>query len=127
MKVNKLALVALATGLLTGGSTLAQDADAESAVREPPTLEERKARREAMRERYQNMSDEEREAFRKEMREKHGDRAADKRKRRADLTEDERAAMRERWQNMSEEERQAAREKMRERRAQQRQNRTPEA
>ncbi len=107
-------LVILLASLFITGTGVAEETPAEPGAA-PPTPEERRAHREAMRERWQNMSAEEREALRQEMREKHGDRHHGPRRHFRHLSEEERAAMRERWQNMSEEERKAFRQKMRER------------
>lgn len=106
---------------------LANAEEAQETDRPAATAEERQARRDAMRERWQNMSEEEREAFRAEMRAKRS--AGDERmpRRFRHLSDEEREAMRERWQNMSEEERQALREQIRERRRAHRQKDTPGA
>ncbi len=106
--------VILLASLFIAGTGVAEETPADPGVA-PPTPEERRAHREAMRERWQNMSEEEREVFRQEMREKHGGKPHGPRRHFRHLSEEERAAMRERWQNMSEEEREAFRQQMRER------------
>ncbi len=83
--------------LLAGGGAVAQEqGDGQPSPGEQ--REDREARRQEMRERWESMSEEEREAARAEMRERRDSR---------------REEMRERWENMSEEEREAMREKRR--------------
>jgi hypothetical protein len=86
--------------LFASGPALGQDDTTDAQARVSP--EERQARREAMRERWESLSEEERAAIREERRL---------------ARESRREAMRERIENMSEEEREALRERMRERRA----------
>jgi hypothetical protein len=84
-----------------------------------PSPEERAAlveQRDAMRQRFENMTDEEREAFRAQMRERFGGRRRGDMGPQLQLSDEERAkmreeisALRERWDQMSEEEREEAR------------------
>jgi hypothetical protein len=84
-----------------------------------PSPEERAAlveQRDAMRQRFENMTDEEREAFRAQMRERFGGRRRGDMGPQLQLSDEERAkmreeinALREKWDQMSEEEREQAR------------------
>lgn len=117
MKLRLTPMILVAASMLTMATASAQEDGATEP--EQPTAEERRANRDAMRERWQNMSDEERQAARDSRRERFENMSDEERQAMRDkrhkrdarnMTDEERQARRERWESMSDEERQAARE-----------------
>jgi hypothetical protein len=116
MRIAKPVSTLLLLLAMTCSAAQGQESDQAPGHDRPPPRQMSEEDRAAMRERFENMSDEEKQAFREKMRERRSSQP-----RGGNLSEEERAARRAKWESMSEEQRAAAREMARQQRESKRQ------